>query len=67
MFQTALINVLKKSWSPILGVVLASTAVLYWRDQHISLFVLCLISLTVLAAVALVAIPVELHKLRNAR
>jgi hypothetical protein len=67
MFKTAVVNVLKKSWLLILGVVITSTAGLYWRDQHISLLALCLILLAALGALALVAVPVELHKLRNGR
>lgn len=67
MFRTAVVNVLKKSWLLILGVVVVSTAGLYWRDQHISLFALCLISFAALGGLVLVAVPVELHKLRNGR
>lgn len=67
MFKTAVVNVLKKSWLLILGVVIVSTAGLYWRDQHISLFALCLISLAALGGLVLVAVPVELHKLRKGR
>ena len=67
MFRTAVVNVLKKNWLLILGVVIVSTAGLYWRDQHISLLVLCSIVLVPFGALILVAVPVELHKLRNGR
>lgn len=67
MFGIAVMNVLKKSWLLILGVVMVSMAGLYWREQHISLFALCLILLAALGALLFVAVPVELHKLRNSR
>lgn len=51
----------------IVGVVTATTAGLYWRDQHVSLLALCLISLAALGALVLIAVPVELHRLRNTR
>ena len=67
MLGTAVLNVLKKSCLLILGIVISSMVSLYWRDQQISVFGFCLILLAVLGALALVAVPVELHKVRNGR
>jgi hypothetical protein len=67
MFGSAVKNVLKRSWLLILGVVIVSTVGLYWRDQQVSLFALCLILLTALGGLLLVSVPLELHKLRNSR
>ena len=67
MFRNAVANVLKKSWLLILGVVVAGTVGMYWRNEHISLFALSSIFLAALGGILLVAVPVELHKLRNGR
>lgn len=67
MFGRAVVNVLKKNWLLSLGVVIVSTVSLYWRDQQPSLVTLSLILLAVLGGLLLVAVPVELHKLRNGR
>jgi len=67
MFRTAVANVLRRSWLLIVGVVIATTAGLYWRNQHVSLLALCLISLAALGALVLTAVPDELHTLRNTR
>lgn len=67
MFRTAVVNVLSKGWLLVIGIVIVSAASLYWRGQDVSLLAFCFISLAALAALVLVAVPVELHKLRNTR
>lgn len=67
MLGRAVVNLLKKSWLLILGIVIVSMASLYWRDQQVSWFALCLIFLAALGGPLLVVVPVELHKLRNGR
>lgn len=67
MFRSAVTNVLKKNQLLILSVVVASTIGMYWRNGHISLFALCLILLVALGGILLVAVPAELHRLRNGR
>lgn len=67
MFGRAVVNVIKKSWLLILGVVIVSGISLYWRDHQVSLFALCLIWLAALGGLLLIAVPVELHKLRNSQ
>jgi hypothetical protein len=65
MFGTAVVNVLKKSWMLPLAVAIPSTAGLYWRDQHVSLFAFGFILLVALGGLVLVSVPIELHKLRK--
>lgn len=67
MFRTAVVNVLRKSWLLVVAIVIVSTASLYWRGQDVSLLAFCLISLAALGALVLLAVPVELHKLRKTR
>jgi hypothetical protein len=67
MLKVAMSNVLKKNWSVVVAILTVSAVFQYWREHSVSPLMLFLVLLSSVAAGLLVALPVELHKLRNAR
>jgi len=67
MLKVAIFNVLKKNWSLVVAILIVSAVFQYWREHSVSPLMLFLVLLSSIAAGLLVALPVELHKLRNAR
>lgn len=67
MLKTAIVNVLRKNCLLVAGILMASGIAQYWRDHDVSFSMLFLVLFSALAAGLLVGIPVELHRLRNAR
>ena len=67
MLKVAVFNVLKKNWLLVVAILTVSAVFQYWRENSVSPLMLFLVLLSSIAAGLLVALPVELHKLRNAR
>ncbi len=67
MLKVAIFNVLKKNWLLVVAILTVSAALQYWREHSVSPAMLFLVLLSSIAAGLLVTLPVELHKLRNAR
>ncbi|MEH6437993.1 hypothetical protein [Massilia sp. DD77] len=67
MLKTAVVNVLKRSWMLLVCIAAITVSMQTLRDTHVSFIALVLILLAALLAVGLVALPVEMHKLRNGR
>jgi len=67
MLKLAIFNVLKKNWLLVVAILIVSAVFQYWREHLVSPLMLFLVLLSSIAAGLLVALPVELHKLRNAR
>jgi hypothetical protein len=67
MLKVAIFNVLKKNWLLVVAILIVSAAFQYWREHSVSPLMLFLVLLSSITAGLLVALPVELHKLRNAR
>jgi len=67
MLKVAVFNVLKKNWLLVVAILTVSAVFQYWRENSVSPLMLSLVLLSSIAAGLLVALPVELHKLRNAR
>jgi len=51
----------------VVAILTVSAVFQYWREHSVSPLMLFLVLLSSIAAGLLVALPVELHKLRNAR
>jgi hypothetical protein len=66
MLKVAIFNVLKKNWLLVVAILTVSAVFQYWREHSVSPLMLFLVLLSSIAAGLLVALPVELHKLRNA-
>ena len=67
MLKVAIFNVLKKNWLLVVAILIVSAVFQYWREHSVSPLMLFFVLLSSIAAGLLVALPVELHKLRNAR
>jgi hypothetical protein len=67
MLKVAIFNVWKKNWLLVVAIITVSAVFQYWREHSVSPLMLFLVLLSSIAAGLLVALPVELHKLRNAR
>jgi hypothetical protein len=67
MLKVAIFNVLKKNWLLVVAILIVSAVFQYWREHSVSPLMLFLVLLSSITAGLLVALPVELHKLRNAR
>lgn len=67
MLKVAIFNVLNKNWLLMVAILIVSAVFQYWREHSVSPLMLFLVLLSSIAAGLLVALPVELHKLRNAR
>ncbi|MFS2216260.1 hypothetical protein ACCD08_17290 [Telluria sp. Tellsp104] len=67
MLKVAVINVLKKNWLIVVCILTVSAVFQYWREHSVSPLMLFLVLLSSIAAGLLVALPVELHRLRNGR
>jgi hypothetical protein len=67
MIKVALINVAKRNWLLVACILATSCIAQYWREHSVSVLTLSLVLLSSIVAGLLVAVPVELHKLRNAR
>ena len=67
MLKVAIFNVLEKNWLLVVAIPTVSAVFQYWREHSVSPLMLFLVLLSSIAAGLLVALPVELHKLRNAR
>jgi hypothetical protein len=67
MLKVAIFNVLNKNWLLVVAILIVSAVFQYWREHSVSPLMLFLVLLSSIAAGLLVALPVELHKLRNAR
>ena len=67
MLKVAIFNVLKKNWLLVVAILIVSAVFQYWREHSVSPLMLFLVLLSSIAAGLLVALPVELHRLRNGR
>lgn len=67
MLKTALVIVLKRYWMLAVFIFLVNVVLQYWRADHISWALVLLTPMVVVLAVLVVALPIELHKLRNTR
>lgn len=67
MLKVAVINVLKKNWLIVVCILTVSAVFQYWREHSVSPLMLFLVLLSSIAAGLVVALPVELHRLRNGR
>ena len=67
MLKQALKTVMKRNWGLVAVIVLISGASQYWHEHSVSVPLLLLAMLFACLALLVVAVPVELHKLRGKR